>query len=170
MYFTQGIILKKIDIGEADAFITIYTKEYGKMRARAQGVKKEDAKLKGHLEPLHASMIGFVPARMGLRLTYASMMHIWPGLWKRDENLFVGIRMVARIDDLCFEGERDDGLWREIVESFLMLAKSEFGTARAVPDEHSAADTLPRMFPDAEEFLRGFERRIQERLGDAEKS
>ena len=52
MYTTEGIILKKIDVGEANALFTIYTKDYGKIRAVAQGVKKEGAKLQGHLEPL----------------------------------------------------------------------------------------------------------------------
>lgn len=49
-YKYTGIILGKVDIGETDRIYTAYTLEAGKIRAIAQGVKKSQAKLAGHLE------------------------------------------------------------------------------------------------------------------------
>lgn len=51
-YKYNGIILNKFDIGETDRLYTIYTREAGKIRAKAIGVKKPNAKLAGNLEPL----------------------------------------------------------------------------------------------------------------------
>jgi DNA repair protein RecO (recombination protein O) len=48
----NGIILNKFDIGETDRLYNIYTLEVGKMRAKAIGVKKPNAKLAGNLEPI----------------------------------------------------------------------------------------------------------------------
>lgn len=45
-----GIILSKKDIGEADRIYTIYTKEAGKIQAKAVGARKQNAKLAGALE------------------------------------------------------------------------------------------------------------------------
>jgi len=48
----NGIILNKFDIGETDRIYGIYTFEVGKIRAKAVGVRKPNAKLAGSLEPL----------------------------------------------------------------------------------------------------------------------
>lgn len=53
----NGIILNKFDIGETDRLYNIYTLEAGKIRAKAIGVKKPNAKLAGNLEPLTYSEI-----------------------------------------------------------------------------------------------------------------
>lgn len=45
-----AVILGKYDVGEADRIYVAYTREAGKIRVMAQGVKKPQAKLAGHLE------------------------------------------------------------------------------------------------------------------------
>lgn len=47
---THGIILKRIEFGEADRILTIYTKELGKVSAIAKGARKPTSKKSGHLE------------------------------------------------------------------------------------------------------------------------
>lgn len=44
---TSGIVIKKINIGEADRILTILTDDRGKMRVVAKGVRKPRAKLTG---------------------------------------------------------------------------------------------------------------------------
>ncbi|TSC78140.1 MAG: hypothetical protein G01um101433_427 [Parcubacteria group bacterium Gr01-1014_33] len=136
---------------------------------RAQGVKKGDAKLKSHLELLHTATIGFIPASAGFRLTYASMIALWPGLWEYGEKLVVGLGMAGLIDDLCLEGERDSVLWREIIESFILLDKSKFEDRRRDVFESSGREALS-FTHDADAFFRSFENRVRACLGDAETS
>lgn len=51
MYFrTEGVILKRKNFGEADRFVTIYTKDFGKVTALAKGVRRPRSKKAGHLE------------------------------------------------------------------------------------------------------------------------
>lgn len=53
----DSIILSKIDVGETDRIYDVYTREAGKIRAKAIGVKKPNAKLAGNLEPVtHAEI------------------------------------------------------------------------------------------------------------------
>jgi DNA repair protein RecO (recombination protein O) len=49
-YKTTGIIIKRHNFGEADRILTIYTREYGKIKVLAKGVRKTHSKLGGHLE------------------------------------------------------------------------------------------------------------------------
>jgi len=51
LYRCEGIILKRIDVGEADRIVTILTPN-GKIQATARGVRKTASKLSGHLELL----------------------------------------------------------------------------------------------------------------------
>jgi DNA repair protein RecO (recombination protein O) len=50
-YRTEGIVLRGHDLGEADRIVTILTRERGKVRAVAKGVRKMNSKKAGHLEP-----------------------------------------------------------------------------------------------------------------------
>lgn len=60
-----GIILNKYNTGETDRIYTIYTKESGKIRTLAAGIRKPSAKLAGHLEPMTLSDI-FIAKKRGI--------------------------------------------------------------------------------------------------------
>lgn len=54
---TEGIILKRSNFGEADKILTIYTKNYGKIRAMAKGVRKMASRKAGALELFNHSAL-----------------------------------------------------------------------------------------------------------------
>jgi len=47
---TKGIILKRSNLGEADRILTIYTKDFGKIKVVGKGIRKIKSKLAGNLE------------------------------------------------------------------------------------------------------------------------
>jgi DNA repair protein RecO (recombination protein O) len=49
-YRTEGIVLRRIDFGEADRLLTLFTREYGKLRAVAKGARKPQSRKTGHVE------------------------------------------------------------------------------------------------------------------------
>lgn len=51
-YKTEAIVLKHIDLGEADRILILYTPNQGKIRAVARGVRRMKSRLGGHVEPL----------------------------------------------------------------------------------------------------------------------
>jgi DNA repair protein RecO (recombination protein O) len=50
VYRTRGFVLKKMDLGEADKILTIYTYDSGKLRAVAKGVRRPSSRLGGHVD------------------------------------------------------------------------------------------------------------------------
>lgn len=124
-YTTQAIVLKKIPAGEADAVVILYTRDFGKLHAYAQGVKKEAAKLKGHIEPFCVSMVQFVIGVGGERLTYAQMVQSWPMLRNDFDKYVVAHRFVELIDKNCLEGEKDEQLWQLLFGHLLLVEKSD---------------------------------------------
>jgi len=57
VYKTEGIVLKRTNLGEADCIITLYTPDIGKVRAVAKGARKPKSKLGGHLDLLTQSSL-----------------------------------------------------------------------------------------------------------------
>ncbi|MBI2056592.1 MAG: DNA repair protein RecO [Candidatus Sungbacteria bacterium] len=144
MYATEGIVLKRFDAGEADYLFSIYTKDFGKIRARAQGIKKETAKLKGHLETLSRAHVSFVIGKSGERLTHAMLADFWPGI-RGDFAREAMARYIAELfDEQCLVGERDYALWRLLLELFEELEKKPFGEDLA--DVRSAISAFTACF------------------------
>lgn len=52
VYKTEGVTLKHTPLGEADRLLAIYTRDFGKIRVVARGVRRPKSKLAGHLELL----------------------------------------------------------------------------------------------------------------------
>jgi len=118
MYSTQGIVLKKYPAGEAGALFNIYTENYGKITALAQGVKKEEAKLKGHLEPLNLASIGFVLGKRGERLIQANVINQWPNIRRDFRKISAAYYFAELVDKNCLPGQQDEPLWK-VLFSFL---------------------------------------------------
>jgi len=57
VYKTEAIVLKRINLGEADNIITLYTPNLGKVRAVAKGARRPKSKLGGHLDLLTQSAL-----------------------------------------------------------------------------------------------------------------
>ena len=60
---TQGIILSRVDYGEADRIVTLLTPDYGKLSVMARGVRRAKSKLAGGIELFSISEIGFIRGR-----------------------------------------------------------------------------------------------------------
>ncbi|MFH0770868.1 MAG: recombination protein O N-terminal domain-containing protein [Candidatus Peregrinibacteria bacterium] len=54
----EAVILRSFDVGEADRFLILLTREFGKIAARARGVRRTGSRMGGHLLPFqHLSLL-----------------------------------------------------------------------------------------------------------------
>ncbi len=63
LYKTEAIILRQRKLGEADRILTIHTPTYGKLDAKAKGVRKTTSRMGGHLQPLNRCMLQLAQGR-----------------------------------------------------------------------------------------------------------
>lgn len=63
---TKGIVLTRVDYGEADRIITVLTSDQGKLSLMAKGVRRVKSKLAGGIELLSVSEIVYMPSRSSL--------------------------------------------------------------------------------------------------------
>ncbi len=60
---THGIILSRLNYGEADKIITVITPDHGKIRLMARGVRKVKSKLAGGIELFSISTLVYIPGK-----------------------------------------------------------------------------------------------------------
>jgi DNA repair protein RecO (recombination protein O) len=74
---TRGIILSRIDYGEADRIITVLTPDYGKLHLMARGVRKIKSKLAGGIELFSVSDLVFIRGKgdMGTLVSSRLLRH-----------------------------------------------------------------------------------------------
>ncbi len=84
-YSTEAIILKRIDLGEADRIVTLFTPGKGKYHAIAKGTRRPVSKLAGHLELLSRSQLQVALGRNLDIVTQAegreNFLHLRSDLW-----------------------------------------------------------------------------------------
>ena len=104
---TVGIVIKKQNKKESDQLLTVLTKEFGKVVFTAKGVRKESAKLAGHLGLFNMSEINFVHGRHQRIITSALEKESFAGL-KKDPAKVEAARHAVELTDRCLLGEEPD--------------------------------------------------------------
>ena len=115
VYKTEGIILRRRNIGEADSIFTVFSPTEGKFDAVAKGVRKPRSHMRGHLEPLTKCRVMIAHGRSLDVLTQAET--VAPYLRVRDDldRLATGLYAAELVDR--FVGERE-----AVPESYALLS------------------------------------------------
>lgn len=108
MYATRGIVLSQKERGEADLLVTLFSERYGLLKATAQGVRKPNAKLSGHIEPATEAEVTFVEGKGGYRLTGSEIREHFSQLRKNEERLRAFLAAAVILETIAFEGEEKD--------------------------------------------------------------
>lgn len=97
LYTTEGLILGSIGTGESNLYITIFTREFGLVRAVARSARAEKSKLRYNLQDFSQSNISLVRGRDVWRITGAQEGY---GAYWQFEGNEEKIKILARISSL----------------------------------------------------------------------
>ena len=123
-YHYHAIILGKRDIGEADRLYTAYTFEAGKIKVKANGVRKPSAKLAGIMEPITQSEIFVARVKGTGRLTGAIASQYFSQI-KNDWESLQEVFFVFRHFEKVIAGEdKDEGVFFLLQEFLETLEKN----------------------------------------------
>lgn len=107
-YRYSAIILEKRDIGEADRIYTIYTREAGKIQAKAVGVRKQNAKLAGALENFTLADITIVKKNGTGKITSSIVENNFSNIKSNLEIITAVFEVIEIFSRLVGTGERDE--------------------------------------------------------------
>jgi len=106
-YQAEAIVLKYREFGEADKVLTLYTMEYGKVRAVAKGIRRPGSKNSGHVDLLTHSQLMLAHGRNLDIVTQAQTIDAFLELKGDLDRLSCGLYVAELVD--CFTEERMEG-------------------------------------------------------------
>jgi DNA repair protein RecO (recombination protein O) len=93
VFRTEAVVLRRLDLGEADRLVTVYTPDRGKLRLLAKGVRRTKSRKAGHLEPLTRTSLLVARGRELDLVTQAEAIEPFPSL--RNDLLRLGYATYA---------------------------------------------------------------------------
>ncbi|MBM3257679.1 MAG: DNA repair protein RecO [Candidatus Nealsonbacteria bacterium] len=120
-YRTQGFILKKKDIGEADRLFAFFTKDFGKLELLARAERKINSKLRSGLELFYLSEVEFIQGKAYKTLTDAILIEGFANLRKSLKSVAIASKIAEVSNSLLKGQEPDEKLWQLFGETFEKL-------------------------------------------------
>jgi len=124
-YKTQGVILKQTKLGEFDKIVTIYTPEFGKLRAVAKGACRPRSKLGGNIEPLTHSLMLLAKGRnldiVTQSQTINGFLTLKSDLWR----MACGLYVLELIDSFTVEGGENRQLFDLLLDILGRLSEPD---------------------------------------------
>lgn len=120
-YRTQGLILKKRKLGEADCLFTVYTKDFGKLEILGRAIRKIKSKLRGNFRLFCLSEIEFIQGKNYKTLTDAILIKDFLEIKKNLRKLKIAFQISEVLDNLVRGEEKDKKIWQLLNEVFGIL-------------------------------------------------
>lgn len=121
-HYTTAIVLDIEDKGDLDAITTLYTKDFGRIRAKAKSLKKITSKLAGHLVPGNIVQVRLIERGDG------GSFQVVDALSERPPRISIELmQFIAILNRISPPGLPDLGLW---YESERAISQHDFGPAR----------------------------------------
>lgn len=113
-YKTEGIILKRQNLGEADRILTILTKHRGKISCIAKGVRKPTSRKSGHVELFNRTILYFAKGKNLDVLTQAQVIEGFSGIRKNLKTAKAAYHVVELVDQLTRENQENPEVYMEL--------------------------------------------------------
>lgn len=122
IHHTEGIVLSGYAKGEADKLISLYTRDFGLVRADARGVRKLTSKLRFALQPYKVVRIDLIVTRAAYR---AGSTDLLLSLDSPDMATLGALHRIATLlRRLVPEQEKNEPLYEAIIEVVNFLSNS----------------------------------------------
>lgn len=123
-YRCEALTLKKTPMGEADLMVTIFSREWGKLRVMAKGARRSTSKLVGHLEPLTRVKLSLAQGRSMDLITQAQMMGNFDRLKNGLAAITKGLYVAELLDGFGSEANPNQPLYHLAVETLEYIGQN----------------------------------------------
>jgi len=111
LYQTEGIILNRLDVGEADRILTVFTKDFGLLRLFGRGTRRVSSKLNKFLNLFSYGRFGFVSGKDTWHLVDAE------DIGRFEDNKLEALTRAANFLERFCRGEgKEPGLWEALLD------------------------------------------------------
>jgi len=123
-FSSEGIILKRVDFGEADRLITIFTKNKGKITSIAKGIRRIKSRRGGHVDLLNKAKLFFAESKGLPILTEAEVINTYKNL-KNDLKKVGHAYYLAELTHQFFQDQQNNYKVYDILSESLGLLDTD---------------------------------------------
>ena len=151
LYHDEGVVLRTAKLGEADRIITLLTRDHGKVRAVAKGVRRAKSRFGGRLEPFMRVDVLIAEGRTLDTISQAESISAYAGPICADYDSYAAANVIAETADklASAENERVTAQYRLLAGALNALATHAHGpeliSASYVMRALSLAGWTPRL-------------------------
>ena len=118
----EAIVLRHMNYGEADRMIDVFTREMGKLRVIAKGVRKLRSRKAGHLEPFTCASLQLAKGRELPIVTQAEAVNLFDAL--RENLTLIGYAsyVVELLDRFTYGDGENTALYHLLKDTLSQLA------------------------------------------------
>lgn len=126
VFKTEGFVIKRRNFGEGDRILTIFSKHYGKIQAKAPGVRKITSKRSPHIELLNLSVFTlYKSSRSALSLvTEASTLENFSDLKNDLKKIGFSFYICELLNNLCAENQENSKVFYLLKDTLANLENS----------------------------------------------
>ena len=142
VYTTDALILKRMDYGEADRILTLFTPGRGKIKAIAKGARRTTSRIAGPVELFTRSQLQLSTGRDLEIITQGESRehfgHLRAGLWHATTAYY----LAELIDKFTEEHNEYASLYTLLIDSLRRLDEDAAGAAQHASNGHNGASSL----------------------------
>ncbi|MGH2537737.1 MAG: DNA repair protein RecO [Candidatus Promineifilaceae bacterium] len=122
---SEAIVLRRSNFGEADRLLTLYSHDFGKLRALAKGARKPQTRKTGHVELFMRTNFLFARGREIDIITQAELVEAYAGLRADLVRATYAAYVAELLDAFTVEGERDARKYRLLAAALAWYATGD---------------------------------------------
>lgn len=100
-YKTEGIVIKRYDVHEADRIITLFSRHLGKMQIKAVGIRRIASRRSAHVELFNQAVFSLYRGKSLPILTEAESLKSFRGIKNDLSKIAAAYHICELIDSLC---------------------------------------------------------------------
>ncbi len=117
----EAVVLRHMDWGEADRLLWLFTRETGKVRVIAKGIRKPRSRKAGHLEPFTRVVLLLAQGRDFPIVTQAEAQEAYQALREDLVRMGYASYVIELLDRFTYEEGENYGLYRLLCETLARI-------------------------------------------------
>jgi DNA repair protein RecO (recombination protein O) len=119
------VVLRRVDFGEADRLLTLYSREHGKIKAIAKGARKPQSRKTGHVELFMRSRFLIAKGRNLDIITQAEMIEPYVAVRSDLVRTTYASYAVELLDRFTVEEDKHTGIYDLLINALGWLGEAE---------------------------------------------
>lgn len=132
IYRTEGIIIRRTNFGEADRLLTIFTKDYGKIKVLAKGIRRITSRRGGNVELLNSTILVLREGRNLDTLEEATVKKSFSLIRKNLKKIAWAYHVCEIVDGLCPERQENREVFDLMTKTLSSLNEEETGLEEVI--------------------------------------